>query len=176
LGAAGAGTTVEAHRYAGPSMTDVAEILHQARKLSFIREHGGQNHGVWVGTVLKLTGNLPGDSWCAAWVSLVLGIGFEGKSPLPRTASCDVLLEHARSMGWLTETPSVGDLYLYLRDPHDAHHVGILTGISPITGIAGNTSRDGTSSNGDGVYEHPLDPAHLVPGKIIYIHYPLQAD
>lgn len=149
-----------------PSTEDILRIAHD---WDFVREVGGQNAGIWVNVVQKVTGNTTGDSWCASWVSLILGIAFKGKSPLPRSASCDVLLEAARAQGWLTDTPSVGDLYLRLLSQTDAHHVGILVSVDPLVGISGNTSHDGTSSNGDRVAEHELHPK---PGTIIYVHYP----
>lgn len=151
----------------------MSALLHDpvsiARQFLFVREVGGQNKGVWVNTIQKVTGNDDGDSWCASFVSLVLGIAFGSKNPLPRTASCDVLLEAARSNGWLTSTPSVGDVFLYLKSPADAHHTGFVTSTAPLAGIAGNTSEDGTSSNGDRVAEHGI---HGTPSTLTFIHYP----
>lgn len=146
-------------------------VLFLARQFLFVREVGGQNQGVWVQTIQKVTGNAPPDSWCASFVSLILGIAFAGKSPLPRSASCDVFLEAARKAGWLTDTPSVGDIFLRLNNPNDAHHIGFVTDVDqlPQVGtISGNTSEDGTSSNGDRVAERPITPK---PGSIIYIAY-----
>jgi hypothetical protein len=37
--------------------------------------------------------------------------------------------------------------------------------IAPLTGIAGNTSEDGKSSNGTGVFEHGINAR-------VFIHYP----
>lgn len=47
-------------------------------------------------------------------------------------------------------------LYLYVNANDHAHHIGFVTSTNPLTGIAGNTSADGTSSNGDGLYEHAI--------------------
>lgn len=146
-------------------------VLFLARLFTFVREVGGQNQGVWVQMIQKLTGNAPPDSWCASFVSLILGMAYEGQSPMPRTASCDVMLEHAREKGWLTTEPSVGDIFLRLNTPTDAHHVGFVTDISrlpTIGSISGNTSADGTSSNGDRVAEHDITPK---AGTIIYVAY-----
>lgn len=148
------------------------DVLDIARLFLFVREHGGPNAGVWVSTIQKVTGNAPPDSWCASFVSLCLGLATGGNSPLPRTASCDVLLEAARGGGWLTDTPSVGDLFLRLNSPTDAHHTGFITRVDDdgtIGTIAGNTSEDGHSSNGDRVAEHDLTPA---AGTIMYVAWP----
>lgn len=146
--------------------------LSIARLFLFVREVGGQNMGVWVNMIQKLTGNAGGDSWCASFVSLVLGLSFSGVNPLPRTASCDVILEMARAKGWLTNTPSVGDVFLRLHTPTDAHHTGFVTEVHDDGGIgtiAGNTSEDGVSSNGDRVAEHTIHPS---ASSIVYVHYP----
>jgi hypothetical protein len=136
-------------------------LIEIARWFRFVREIGGPNDGRWVRMIQKLTGNKPPDSWCASFVSLVVGIAYQGKPPLPYSASCDVLLTAARAQGLVVNTPASGDLFFYVHPPDDAHHVGIVTYVSSdkkaVNGIAGNTSRDGTSSNGDGVYEHAVD-------------------
>lgn len=155
-------------------MTRDDDVIALARKFTHVRERGGQNRGVWVQTIQQFTGNKPPDSWCASFVSLVLGIAFEGKSPVPRTASCDVILETARASGWLTETPSVGDVFLCLKSPTDAHHTGfvskVLTGA--VETIEGNSNADG-SDNGDGVYERTGPHARrLNPAKLVFVHYP----
>lgn len=147
-------------------------VLFHARSFLHVREVGGQNRGVWVGMIQHYTGNGPGDSWCASLASLVMGLAFAGQSPLPRSASCDVHLEAARKEGWLTDTPSVGDVFLRMNSPTDAHHIGFVTRVDEdgtIGTIAGNTSEDGKSSNGDRVAEHDLLPA---AGTILYIAYP----
>lgn len=141
-----------------------------ARLFSFVRETG-QNDGPWVRAFQEVTGNKKGDSWCASFASAVLVIAGGGKSPLPVTASCDVILEAAKKNGWLSDVPRVGDLYLYLNSPTDAHHVGIVAdvNVSGFVGISGNTSADGLSSNGDRVAERPLS---LRPGKTVFVRYP----
>lgn len=155
-------------------MTTTEEVIFLARKFSFVREVGGPNKGLWVELFQQFTGNKPGDSWCASFVSYVLAVVFGGytKSPLPRTASCDTLLDAGRAGGWLSNVASVGDVFLYLHTSVDAHHAGFVTEIDEdgnVMGIAGNTSIDGKSSNGDGVYEHLLT---ATPGKIIFLRYP----
>ena len=127
-----------------------------ARLFLFVREHGGQNCGVWVNTIQKVTGNGDGDSWCASFVSLVMGLVFAGASPLPRSASTGEILTAAKAKGWVTDTPNVGDLFFYVHDDGTPHHVGFVTQVDPLEGIAGNTSADGTSNNGDRVAEHAI--------------------
>lgn len=155
-------------------MTRVEEVLWLAQQLDFVREYGGQNKGVWVNTIQKVTGNGDGDSWCASFVSLVLGIAFKGKSPLPRSASCDALLEKGRAEGWLTDTPTVGDVFLCLNSPTDAHHTGFVLKVldGKVETVEGNSNDDG-SSNGDGVYVRKGEHARkLNPAKLTFIHYP----
>ncbi len=50
-----------------------------------------------------------------------------------------------------------------------AHHVGIVTVLDPLTSIAGNTSEDGLSSEGTGVFEHAL---HVAPSRIAFVRLP----
>lgn len=130
-----------------------------ARQFRFVRELP-QNRGQRVEAIQRWCGGVPGDSWCMYFVSMVLDLCYQGKSPIPRTGSCDVALATAKSNGWVTTTPAPGDLFFRVRPdaPDDAHHVGFVTQVYPdrIGSIAGNTSKDGLSSNGDGVYEHDL--------------------
>ena len=152
-------------------MSRTEDILYLARKFLFVRETK-PNHGHWVELFQLHAGGQPGDSWCAAFVSFILAVAYGGymKAPLPRTMSCDVLLDAGRAAGWLSSVPEVGDVFLYLHNPVDAHHTGLITEVKDdgtVIGIAGNTSSDGKSSNGDGVYEHAIDTS-----KIIYVRYP----
>lgn len=140
-----------------------------ARLFSFVREVGGANRGLWVSMFQQYTGNAPGDSWCCSFVSYLLALKYNGKSPLTKTASCAAMLAQARTLGMEKALPIPGDLFFYVNDAGHAHHVGIITQTMPLTGIAGNTSEDGQSSNGDGVYEHALN----VPSKhITYVRLP----
>lgn len=148
-------------------------VLELARKLRYIRELP-ENRGQRVEGIQRWCGGVPGDSWCAAWATFVLDIFYEGKAPLPRTTSCDVLLETARGAQMLSDVPRVGDLYLRLRSKHDAHHVGYVTDVSQwadrlLGTLSGNTSMDGTSSNGDGVYEHDIRVADAA--SIVFVRY-----
>ena len=146
-------------------------LIELARKFHYLREATKQNDGQRVEAVQKWGGGKKGDSWCAFWATMVLDIFYEGKSPIERTGSCDVILQQAEKQGWLQELPHVGDLYLYLNTPTDAHHVGIVTDVNAdgFMGISGNTSEDGLSSNGDRVAERALK---LKPSKTVFVRYP----
>lgn len=140
-----------------------ASLTAIARHLLFVREVGGPNTGAWVTLFQRRTGNAPGDSWCASFVCFVLEVAYFGNSPLVRSAACQVLLDYARSKGFVVpegQPPAIDDLFFYVNDAGHAHHIGIVTGLSPLTGIAGNTSEDGQSSNGTGVFEHAIT-AHV---------------
>lgn len=132
-----------------------ASLTVIARRLNFIRETA-PNDGAWVTFIQRFTGNKPGDSWCASFVCLVLDVAYRGQSPLPKSAWCPSLLSEGRSKGWIVTDPRPDDIFFYVNAAGMAHHIGIVTGVTPLTGIAGNTSEDGTSSNGTGVFEHPI--------------------
>lgn len=129
-----------------------------ARQFLYVREAQslGQNRGLRVEAIQHWSGGQTGDSWCTEFVWLVLDISYGGEPPIDRTQSCEALRQLAGQRGWLTSTPTPGCLYLYINAAGLAHHVGFVTVPDPLTGIAGNTSPDGTSPNGDGVYEHEI--------------------
>lgn len=146
-----------------------------ARLFLHVRE-AGANRGQRVEAIQKWCGGSPGESWCCYFATMVLDLHYQGKAPVPRIGSCDVVLALAKDQGWLTTAPQMGDLYLRLNDPTDAHHIGFVV-TPPVAGvfrqISGNTSEDGKSSNGDGVYERdvPLPP----PDKIAFVRLPARA-
>lgn len=124
-----------------------------ARQFRFIRETLGANRGVWVEAFQRIGDGKPGDSWCMDFVSGVLWICYQGPPPIPRTGSCDIAWAIAKQ--YEVATPAVNDLFFCVKGI-DAHHVGIVTQTAPLRAIAGNTSEDGKSSNGTGVFEHGL--------------------
>jgi hypothetical protein len=144
-----------------------------ARMFLFVREVSGkQNFGQRVEAIIKWCGGTAGDSYCCYFVTMVLDICFQGNSPIPREGSCQVVYDLAKKNGWVTSTPSVGDLFLYVDENGHAHHIGFVTTIpyirdprASLAGIAGNTSEDGKSSNGTGVFEHGINAK-------VFIHYP----
>lgn len=151
-------------------MTRDEEVIWLARKLKYVRE-AGPNSGLRVNAIQRWCGGKDNESWCAYFATMILDIVYQGKSPIPRTGSCDTILRLAKKNDWLTIKPSPGDLYLLLNSEDDAHHCGIVVrpaGATAIREISGNTNVDG-SSNGIGVFERERTWA---PGKIIFCHYP----
>lgn len=136
-----------------------------ARQFLFVRE-AGQNKGQRVEAIQHWGGGIPGDSWCCWYATFVLDISFQGESPIPRLGRVQSVYDLAKSNHWMTTEPVAGDLFIYVDTNDHAHHIGFVT--MPGTGIAGNTSADGKSSNGDRVAERPL-PNN---GTVKYIHYP----
>jgi hypothetical protein len=132
-------------------MTTADRVLHVARLLAFIKEQPpGSNSGIWVRAIQGIGGARQGvDPWCVCWVYAVISIAFAGKPPIPRTASCDVLLEYARHAGILKDDPQPGDIYLVMNpdNPKDATHAGIVTKVlingAAFEDISGNTNADG---------------------------------
>ncbi len=136
-----------------------------ARQFLFVRE-AGQNKGQRVEAIQHWSGGQPEQSWCAYFATMVLDICFQGTAPIPRLGACQEVYNMAKAKGWLTATPAKDDLFLYVNDADHAHHIGFVT--DPGQGIAGNTSADGTSSNGDRVAEHGISAGPHVK----YVHYP----
>lgn len=149
-------------------------VLDIARQLNYVKELPG-NKGQRVEGIQHWCGGAAGDSWCAGWATFVLDIAYKGLAPVKRTMGCDAILEAARTDKLLTDKPAVGDLYLRLKSKHDAHHVGFVTDVSRwdkegvLGTISGNTSKDGTSSNGDAVYEHDISIGDR--STVVFVHY-----
>lgn len=136
-----------------------------ARQFIFVRE-AGANKGQRVEAVQHWGGGNPGDSWCAWFATMVLDICFQGSSPIPRLGAVQSVYDLAKKNGWMTSAPTNNDIFIYVNDDDHAHHIGFVT--FPGVGIAGNTSADGKSSNGDRVAEHEISAGPHVK----YIHYP----
>lgn len=142
-----------------------------ARQFNFVREAKQQNTGSMVESIQHWSGGLKGQSWCAYFVLFVLDICFGGKSsnPLIRSGAVQDIYNQAKINKWITSIPVVDDLFIYVNEVDHAHHIGIVTADGGTIGIAGNTSEDGTSSNGTGVFEHQLV---INPLRVKYIHLP----
>jgi hypothetical protein len=138
-----------------------------ARLFLFVRE-AGQNRGLRVEAIQHWSAGQFGDSWCAEFATMVLDLAYQGNAPIPRQGGVQDIRDLATMKGWITDTPSVGDLFLYIDGNDHAHHIGIVTVTDPLTGIAGNTSADGTSANGDRVAEHAIHAT-------VFIHLPAWA-
>lgn len=137
-----------------------------ARQFAFVRE-AGENRGLRVEAIQHWSSGQFGDSWCMEFATMVLDICFQGAAPIPRQGSCEAVHQLAKTAEWITDAPVLDDLVLSINDQGLAHHVGICSKVDPLMTVAGNTSEDGTSSNGDRVAEHVIDPA----GKV-FVHYP----
>ena len=142
-----------------------------ARQFLYVREvtTDGGNHGQRVNAIQKWGGGQDGESWCAYFATMVLDICFQGDAPIPREGSCETIHQLAVAKGWIVPLPAIGDLVLSVNADNFAHHIGIISGLQPLTSIAGNTSQDGVSSNGDRVAEHEI----TTTGKV-FVRYPLQ--
>jgi hypothetical protein len=133
-----------------------ASLSAVARHFLFVRETEGPNRGAFVDFFQRFTDGRPGDPWCCDFESFVESIAYDGRPPTLRTGSCADKLADADAKGFRVLEPAVDDLYFFLDATGHAHHVGIVTATAPLAGIAGNTSADGSSVNGDGVYEHAI--------------------
>jgi hypothetical protein len=140
-----------------------------ARRKLYIREVTGEggNHGQRVNGIQVWCGGKDGESWCMYFATWILDECFQGDAPIPRQGSCEAVHQLALANGWTAPTPVVDDLVLSINDQGLAHHVGIVSSLDPLSSIAGNTSADGVSSNGDRVAEHAISAA----GKV-FVHFP----
>lgn len=131
------------------------------RKFHYLREVG-QNQGLRVNGLQIWSGGQPGDSWCLEFVWFVLDIWYEGKCPFPRMQSVNAFLMFAKDKKWVVQLPVPGDLVISVDEIGHGHHIGFCTETSPLATFAGNTSEDGTSSNGDRAAEHTVNPRNKV--------------
>jgi len=136
-------------------------VVDIARLFRFVRESDVQNRGLRVEAIQRWSTGEFGDSWCAEFATMVLDLLFQGESPIPRLSAAQAIRDVCTKNGWIVETPQVGDLYFYVDANDHAHHVGFVSQVSPLMGISGNTSADGTSDNGNGVYEHAITATHF---------------
>ncbi|MCW0182680.1 MAG: peptidoglycan-binding protein [Zavarzinia sp.] len=128
-----------------------------------VRELGGENRGVWV---RLYTGGRDGSDWpwCAAFVSFVLSQAARAtgrKSPLPYTASCDVLATEAKARNIFVPsvtkeenlTIDMPAIFLNRKSPGDWTHTGFAIGKdkASFSTIEGNTEAHTGSYEGDRV-------------------------
>lgn len=125
-----------------------------SRQFLFVREASAPNSGNRVEAIQKWGGGLKGQSWCCWFATMVLDICFEGKAPIPRLGAVQQVYDLAKVNNWLITSPQKDDIFIYVNDVDHAHHIGFITDAP--NGIAGNTSEDGKSSNGDRVAEHQI--------------------
>lgn len=142
-----------------------ASLTAVARHYTFIRETLGPNRGFHVAFLQRFCGGQDGDSWCADFASFVLDVAYMGKSPLHKTGSTRSMLVEATQKGFVVARPKPDCLFFFVRDDGTPHHVGIVTDVRRdgiVVGIAGNTSADGRSANGTGVFEHQIPTTNIV--------------
>ncbi len=152
-------------------MSRVYEPVDIARQFRFVRETLGANRGAFVEAFQRVGDGRPGDSWCMDFLSFVLWMCYQGPAPLPRTGACAVALAVAQANGWVVKAPAVNDVFFRVDETGHAHHVGLVTQLYPdrFGSIAGNTSSDGISSDGTGVFEHDIQYAP----SIVFVTLPL---
>jgi hypothetical protein len=149
-------------------------VIDIARWFLFVRE-AGQNKGNRVEAIQQWGGGDAGQSWCCWFVTMVLDIFFQGNAPIPRLGRVQDVYDLAKKNNWLVDKPQPGDIFMYIDDNDHAHHIGFITVVTETAtgldtdGIAGNTSADGTSSNGDRVAEHGISTN---PKRVKYVRYP----
>lgn len=138
-------------------------LLEIARLFRFVHE-AEPNKGQRVEAIQTWSGGASarGTSWCAWFVTMVFDLYYQGASLLPRMGSTEGIHQLAIKRGWIVTDPQPEDLVISVNAAGVAHHIGIVTLTEPLTSIAGNTSKDGSSSNGDQVAEHPIEPARKV--------------
>lgn len=164
------------NQYQAPrTLTVSVAVLNSARMMLPVRE-AGANRGRFVEAIIRYAGGLPGEPWCASFVyyvghKMLGGLGWR----LPKTRSCDVLLEHARAQGTLYDEevrPEPGWLFLVMQSDKDATHVGFVDVVLPdgrFTTIEGNSNDRGVR-DGDGVVANTRDPKG--PTRYAYIDWP----
>lgn len=108
----------------------------------------GANRGPFVERCLKLTGNKPGDPWCAAAVSMIGYTALLGEWKLPKTAGCQVLADFAKKHDILRETGQRGDVFLIWHPELGRFaHTGFLLDPATTMTISGNTTVPGQTGN-----------------------------
>lgn len=142
-------------------------LVATARKFLYVREVGDNtDHGGFIDQSLAALGLPPGKSWCAAavcsWVRQTCkdaGIQVEFR----RSARALGLWELNEDLRVAVEDLQPGDILVW---DHGGGlgHTGVCASAVRVDGklagidcIAGNTSADGHSRNGDRVAEHPVD-------------------
>lgn len=139
----------------------------------------GQNKGARVEGIQRWALGAPGDSWCCELaIGKALDMAFQGQSPFTRStevnASTVEALKFATAQNWVVPLSQAvpGDLVFHVHPDGTPHHVGILVEVVSVADrqiitIAGNTSEDGVSSNGDRVAERQMS----ADGKV-FVQYP----
>lgn len=145
-------------------------IIGFARWFAFVREAQelGQNQGLRVNAIQVWGGGASaiGSSWCAWWLTMIFDIYYRGRSLLPRMGSCEKIRLLCVENKWIVDAPQAGDVCFSMTVDGVAHHIALVTMSMPLTTIAGNTSEDGASANGDRVAEHMVSSDAKVFARI----------
>jgi hypothetical protein len=154
-------------------------IVEIARLFLFVREReGAPNEGLRVEGIQKWSGGRAGDSWCCYMLCLWLDLYWQGVWPdgWKRTGVCQEVYDLAKANKLIVELPHIGDICLVVNDADHAHHIRLVTDVRAegTLQIAGNTSADGMSSNGDRVAERGF-PVQPTTGKHVYVRPPAKA-
>lgn len=128
-----------------------------SRQFSYIREASQQNRGLRVESIQHWAAGNYGDSWCMEFVWFVWDIASGGAASFERQGSVEAFRQWCKHHGFSSTGPVVGGFVMTI-DPtaNHAHHIGIVTSVTPLISIAGNTSVDGSDPNGNGVHEHEI--------------------
>lgn len=132
------------------------------------------NRGLRVEAVQHMANGAFGDSWCmeALWDWLDFFFANAEDAGIPRQQSVQSFREFCQGKGWQIDLARVqpGDVVVSVDANNHGHHIALVTVMTPLTAIAGNTSADGISSNGDRCAEHPISPAnkefYRIPGVV----------
>ncbi len=138
------------------------ELIAHARKFLYVREVT-PNTGPEINGWLQRVGQPPGKSWCAAFAYCMVK-DVEPSNPLKPSASALHLLEYNKHAQIASiDDLQPGDIVIYDHGKGEGH-AAIATNVTKVGGklaafdtIAGNTSADGKSRNGDRVAEHDAE-------------------
>src|SRR5688572_27790849 len=114
----------------GVALDAPTAVLRGARMLLPVRE-ATQNAGRFVEAIIRAGGGTQPEPWCASTIYYVGSHMLGPKWPLPKTRSCDVLLEFARARFVLRPDPAPGYVFLCLRSDVDAYHTGFVETLAP---------------------------------------------
>jgi hypothetical protein len=131
----------------------VETVLNVAEGHAWVKEVG-ENRGQAVEAILAHVGLLPGQPWCAAFVSYIGWLVMRRGWPLPLAGGCAMLADRARGLGMLTEIPAPGSIFLVWGVTLNRfRHCGFLIERTPAgwRTVEGNTNVDG-SPEGTGVF------------------------
>lgn len=144
------------------TLIEIARLFLYVREAAIDAAGDTNNTGLRVEAIQHWSGGEPKDSYCAEMAWMWMDLACFGKPPVDRFQSCEAFRQQAIANGWIVTDPAAGDLALSINTEGLAHHIALVTVADPLTAIAGNTSEDGISANGTGVFEHAISAAGKV--------------